>query len=438
MRDEQGRLLGFITGTNADFTKFEYNKNKQTGTDYGESYYFTNDKEKALGYSYDITKDEKIKKYENERQQLLSKFLQTKNVDDKKAFIEKGKELFQIINRGGDTGGKVLPVYLNIKNPLIYDAKGKYYYEIYDKLFLKAKASKNDGLIIKNVIDNPRGEARPIDVHIVFSPNQIKSVTNLNPTANEDIRYSLTRDTMMTKMPTETKPTRKEKMFEGWTNFQIAFVNEQAGVENALRAVGVKNGEALTNFVRSANKAGEEMLAGNQYSASGKYQGEGLSKIFAPILAKGAEYEQSFYDYLANYHHIDRIKQGKPVNSATAEQSNEIIESYDQTNPEFKAIADKLWQYNRNLLQYRVDTGLITKNLADTLNKMYPHYIPTFRNIDSQIGTGSLKGKFNVSVKSTIKTAKGGTSEILPIGVMIARQTLETVKAGRVNVLAKR
>lgn len=198
VRDENGNLLKVYHGSkNSGFNVFQYSEDVQTGTDYGEAYYFTSDRQKASGYSYDVNKDERVAQYKKEKDALREKFLQTRSEEDKNAFLNytlDGKSLYDLM---GDEsyltdGGEVKEVYLNLKNPLIVDASGKYYYEVYPDYFEQARANGNDGIIVKNVIDNPRGEARPIDTYIAFSPNQIKNTDNAKPTADKDIRYSLT------------------------------------------------------------------------------------------------------------------------------------------------------------------------------------------------------------------------------------------------------
>ena len=119
----------------------------------------------------------------------------------------------------------------------------------------------------------------------------------------------------------------------------------------------------------------------------------------------------------------------------TAEQSEGIVRKYEEAHPEFKKIAEKLWAFLQNLNQYRVDTGLISQDTFDYLAKLYPHYVPTYRTGATK-GIGAIEGKYNLKVKTTIKTAKGSTKNLLPPDVMIARQVMETVRAGQINKLA--
>ena len=200
VRDENGSLLPVYHGSkNSGFNTFQYSKDIQTGTDYGEAYYFTSDRQKASGYSYDVTKDERVAKYQADRELLKHRFLKTRSKADADAFLNysyEGKKLADLIDDESynTEGGEVKEVYLNLKNPLVADAGGKYYYEVYPEYFDKARKNGNDGIIVKNVIDNPRGEARPIDTYIAFHPEQIKNVDNLTPTKDPDIRKSLSAE----------------------------------------------------------------------------------------------------------------------------------------------------------------------------------------------------------------------------------------------------
>lgn len=88
-------------------------------------------------------------------------------------------------------GGRVIPVYLSLQNPLIYDAGGRHWSnvnggksrrEIMDinALAIKAKADGRDGLIVKNVGDGGTTDTHsdPSTTYAAFAPAQIKSVFN--------------------------------------------------------------------------------------------------------------------------------------------------------------------------------------------------------------------------------------------------------------------
>ena len=88
----------------------------------------------------------------------------------------------------GYTKEGIYKTFLNIKNPLVVDFRGKSYDGLeYEKLLKKALKNGNDGVIIKNVFDDTGGyydkqgnfkEIGKADTFIVFNPNQIKAVEN--------------------------------------------------------------------------------------------------------------------------------------------------------------------------------------------------------------------------------------------------------------------
>lgn len=118
----------------------------------------------------------------------------------------------------GDVNYKV---YLNLTNPLEVDAGGNEWNEIqipeehrekFNKIIFRinhpkkrvdtattrnfaeyANAQGYDGVIFKNILDvgGYGGKYDPHTVAIAFDGSQVKSVANENPTANKDIRYSL-------------------------------------------------------------------------------------------------------------------------------------------------------------------------------------------------------------------------------------------------------
>lgn len=200
VRDENGNLLVVYHGTpNGNFFTFEYNKSRQTGTDYGKAFYFTTNLKNAKGYAKDNHKDPRIKEYELKRESLKKQILAetdtTKRQELEKQFRNvkvDGKSILEILyDVDYDTGGEVRQVYLNLVNPLIADAQKKYHYEVYPELFKQAIKNGNDGIIVRNVDDSSKFGVGLSDVYIAFFPEQIKLTTNETPTANPDIRYSL-------------------------------------------------------------------------------------------------------------------------------------------------------------------------------------------------------------------------------------------------------
>ena len=102
-------------------------------------------------------------------------------------------------------------VYLNLKNPLVVDAKDNEWNELapikdYGDTWTTrdyAKYAKElgyDGVIFNNIRDNggfSNGSEGASTVAIAFNSNQVKSTANMKPTGDSDIRYSLSEDTTL-------------------------------------------------------------------------------------------------------------------------------------------------------------------------------------------------------------------------------------------------
>lgn len=77
-------------------------------------------------------------------------------------------------------GGRIMPVYLALKNPLVIESAGAIYHQV-EQQIKQAKRDGHDGVIIREVYDTP-GAAGSLSAYkhtsyVVFSPSQIKSAT---------------------------------------------------------------------------------------------------------------------------------------------------------------------------------------------------------------------------------------------------------------------
>jgi hypothetical protein len=83
----------------------------------------------------------------------------------------------------------VIPAYISLKSPLVFDANGAHWREAQNKIskddfIAKAKKEGHDGVVIKNVRDSydsmTTGRDPTSDVYVAFSSNQIKHATGNN------------------------------------------------------------------------------------------------------------------------------------------------------------------------------------------------------------------------------------------------------------------
>ena len=149
----------------------------------------------------------------------------------------------------------------------------------------------------------------------------------------------------------------------------------------------------------------------------------------SPLTGSAADYIEAFDNM-----EMTRKILNKPVFdfSVTAKKSREAAESLLREHPEFKELAEEVYQYNRNLMQYRVDSGLISQEMADKLHEIYPHYVPTARKT-AKTGAPWNKESRRVHTGKTVKRAVGGTEALIPLHKQMADQTLSVVREGSKN-----
>jgi len=201
-----GKMVVVYHGTAEQFTVFDKGQlgRNTDAPSAKKALFFTNDKKVAQGYakmavpqSIDALRAEMDKAY-NKSTRITNTPEERKSADDafNKAKTAYGNALYEHY-QSSEANGIVMPLYLDIKNPLIHDYEGKEYREVsFNKLLKEASDNGNDGVIFKNVHDEVGMDYSAVsDVYAVFVENQAKSVDNKSPTTSTDIRYSVTPDT---------------------------------------------------------------------------------------------------------------------------------------------------------------------------------------------------------------------------------------------------
>lgn len=125
----------------------------------------------------------------------------------------------------------------------------------------------------------------------------------------------------------------------------------------------------------------------------------------------------------------------KPVfgSSVTADDSRAAAADLLDAHPEFEKWAKDVYAYLDGLMEVRKQGGLVSADMAQYMKELYPHYVPTYRDMPST--SGGYSNPNSVAVNSTIKSAKGGNQDIMPLIDSIARQTLQTFSAAKKNIL---
>lgn len=139
--------------------------------------------------------------------------------------------------------------------------------------------------------------------------------------------------------------------------------------------------------------------------------------------------------YLIAKHAIELNKQGITTGrDLTKDQA--LVTSFA---PQYEVEAQKVSQYSKNLLDYSVKTGLISKELADGLKAKYPDYVP-FNRVFSEEEISNRSGNkavASLSKQTAVQNIKGSEREVeSPMQSLLAK-TNDVFTQGEKNQAAK-
>ena len=152
-------------------------------------------------------------------------------------------------------------------------------------------------------------------------------------------------------------------------------------------------------------------------------------KAFEDIMKDINKSEQKdFSTYLVALHDLDLHKNKQ---KATFEYTEDAaVLGKHAGNERFQKAAKEIYKYQDYLLAMLVKEGMLTAKAYHTMRKMYPHYIPFFRDM-SDVGMQSFLsgGKGFIDVSSPVKRFKGSTRDIIDPLESIIKNTFQFVNA---------
>ena len=290
----------------------------------------------------------------------------------------------------GDANYKV---YLNLKNPLVIDALENQWNDLVppdgsDSRWKTrdyaqyAKKNGYDGVIFKDIVDMgpfDGGYYQPSTVAIAFDSNQIKSVANEKPTADKDIRYSLS-------------DSEGRKLSDGQSEY---FKDSKAKDENGRLQVvyhGTRNKD-FTVFKRNANFYTDSKAMAESYAPSGAMY-EGYVNITKPFVidAKGEKWSGIAIDgelknLLESYGSSTFKERGK-WRTSTADIVAAISDMVDEGEADYDGV----------IIRNVDDTGSYYKGSGKNIGTDYITFSSNqFKNIDNQTPTSDPDIRFSLS-----------------------------------------
>lgn len=198
---------------------------------------------------------------------------------------------------------------------------------------------------------------------------------------------------------------------------------------------------------RGADVVSKQIITDKLVDSAGNVAGKSLKDVLSQ-LPRTADSYVNFEDYLINKHAITRAERGEKVFrdelNWTPEVGAQKVADYEAAHPEFKTMADDLYEFNRNMVnKWLVDTGMITPEQANAWFEANPYYVPNkreFSELEKSSGgkTRAKSGYGNQSVP--VKGySKGGSQRniISPIESMIENVDAFVKTAKRNQVMQK-
>jgi len=309
--------------------------------------------------------------------------------------------------------------------------------------------------------------------YAVFKPTQVKSaVGNLGTfdEKNPNIRYSL-RDDFDANFGQAgyaalNRATYKreeqgvaQRMAEAISPqsrsaFRQHYINKYESVERLSKLVAQRFGKAelladvsanaaALQSDRAAGVAAEAFLHGIPVYEKGYVkvsdmngQVKGLIPILTPLLEKYKDplILQMFQFYSATRRGIRLYKEGREnvLTPADFAMGNKLEASY----PEFKTAFDEYQTFNKGLVKFLVDTGVLSQEMGVQWTK-YGDYLPFYRQIDG-VNTAGPKMFQNLSGIKPTPELVGGDKQIGDYLETVVRNTRSAIEQGMKNVAAQR
>jgi hypothetical protein len=419
----------------------------------------------------------------------------TRAIKTNEALESAKKELsrFIIDNEAAKIPQRILPLFIRMKNPMVYDAEGQTPadFPLSDKIE-EAKRKGHDGVVFKNIAD-----PSPVAVHYVtFNPDSdIKSgVGNIGiygqrePTEAEaaqfgmtkeeakesqkkgDIRYSLRQqagqtlgqsylDTVQRTTTPRVEKGFKDRISEAmsatpFAKFRQMFINKYERIEYYSRELAKQFGDSSLLLAdqsaisaalmsdRAAGVAAESFKSGIPVYAKGYTyvdnmggKVKGLMEILMPLAQKQDPFVyQMFQDYAARRRGVRLDAQGKVTPFSRQELAQ--IPAIEKQFPEFKQVFEDYQRYNEGLVRYMRDTGVIDAKAAQEWMR-YGDYIPFYRQLDGERTVGPSIFSAISGVKAP-KKLKGGDAPLGEFLETVVRNSRAAIEAGMRNVAANR
>lgn len=154
----------------------------------------------------------------------------------------------------------------------------------------------------------------------------------------------------------------------------------------------------------------------------------GIKSLKDILKGIGEKEHKEFSAYLVALHDLDLHKNKQKATFDYTEDA--AVLGKHAGNKRFQKAAVAIYKYQDYMLQMLVKEGMLTAKAYHTMRKMYPHYIPFFRDMsDAGMQSFLSGGKGFIDVSSPVKRFKGSTRDIIDPLESIVKNTFQFYNA---------
>ncbi len=339
---------------------------------------------------------------------------------------------FAMAERGKESGDNVMPVYLAIQNPYVYDANAIDKPKNLSAIFDEAKKGGYDGVYMKSASGNA-------DTYVTFESNQIKSATGNNGNFygnNDSVLFS--RQSPLNQEWETLEDSGRLK------NLQYTFQDKYVDLKDVVSAVK-KTGRQIVDSLNAYLQ--EELYHGRVAKRIQDFTKQELEPLLSNMQTLGVTMPD-FEMYLWARHAPERNAQIAKINPGNAELQDggsgmttaeadayiaALAPDVKANMEQLAAMIDAINKRSRNIL---MAYGLEDMDTTAKMEQAYQYYVPLMRDIGGNVEGGYGTGQgFSIKGNST-KRAMGSTKPVVDILANIAAQREKFIVRGEKNRVA--
>lgn len=167
----------------------------------------------------------------------------------------------------------------------------------------------------------------------------------------------------------------------------------------------------------------------------------------APTIAGQFAKDNGLETIIRNVDDLDNLdqyliaKQATDVNNRGIATGRDLVKDQmliDAFAPRYESLAKDVNKYSQNLLDYAVDSGLVSRETATMLKQRYPNYVPLKRVMDDiENGFAGGQGVASLSKQTVVQNLKGSGRQIESPIASLLEKTNDVFKQGEKNKAAK-